>query len=126
MLYNQHFTFVRPEKRLNRNSFLVLLLCFCGSLSSTGCVRRQRLGPSTVGGNPVAAALPQANLEAIDINNANAVELQRLPGIGKVLAARIVAHREQYGRFRRAEHLMMVRGISERKFREMRALITVE
>jgi competence ComEA-like helix-hairpin-helix protein len=126
MLYNQHFTFARSEKRLTSDSFLVLLLCFCGLLSATGCVRRERLGPSTVSGNPVAAAIPQANLAPVDINSANAGELQRLPGIGKVLAARIVAHREQYGRFRRAEHLMMVRGISERKFREMRALITVE
>jgi competence ComEA-like helix-hairpin-helix protein len=46
--------------------------------------------------------------------------------VGKVMAERIVAHREQYGPFRRAEHLMMVRGISDRKFRKMRAWIVVE
>lgn len=59
------------------------------------------------------------------MNTASSQELERLPGIGKVIAERIVAHREQYGPFRRAEHLMMVRGISDRKFRAIRSLIVV-
>jgi len=59
------------------------------------------------------------------MKTASSQELERLPGIGKVIAERIVAHREQYGPFRRAEHLMMVRGISDRKFRAIRSLIVV-
>lgn len=62
----------------------------------------------------------------ININTAPAGELEKLPGIGKELGERIVAHREQYGAFRRAEHLMMVRGISERKFRQLRPLVRVD
>ena len=62
----------------------------------------------------------------ININTASTAELESLPGIGKGLAARIVAFREQYGRFRRAEHLLMVRGISDRRFRALRALIAAE
>ena len=62
----------------------------------------------------------------VNINTASQDELEKLPGIGKALAARIVAYRGQQGRFRRPEHLMMVRGISDRRFRAMRALITVE
>ena len=62
----------------------------------------------------------------IDINTATPQELEKLPGVGKVIAERIVAHRGQYGPFRRAEHLMMVRGISDRKFREMRPLIVAK
>ncbi len=62
----------------------------------------------------------------IDINRASRQELERLPGIGAGLAARIVEHRERHGRFRRAEHLVMVRGISERRFEQMRAFIKVE
>jgi competence protein ComEA len=63
---------------------------------------------------------------AININTASRQELEKLPGVGEGIAERIVAHRQQYGPFRRAEHLMMVRGISDRKFRELRAMIVVE
>ena len=62
----------------------------------------------------------------ININTASAKELEALPAIGKGLAARIVEHREKYGPFRRAEHLIIVRGISDARFRALRDLITVE
>lgn len=62
----------------------------------------------------------------VNINIATAQELETLPGVGKVIAERIIAHRSQYGPFRRAEHLMMVRGISDQKFRDLRDLITTE
>jgi len=62
----------------------------------------------------------------INLNTATAAELETLPGVGKVIAERIVAHREQYGPFRRPEHLMMVRGISDNKFRQLRSLVTVD
>jgi competence protein ComEA len=63
---------------------------------------------------------------AININTASRLELEKLPGVGSGIAERIVAHRKQYGPFRRAEHLMMVRGISDHKFRELRPMIVVE
>jgi competence protein ComEA len=62
----------------------------------------------------------------INLNTATPAELEKLPGIGQALAARIVEHRQRYGRFRRVEHLLMVRGISERRFRAMSALLAVE
>ncbi len=62
----------------------------------------------------------------ININTASRAELEKLPGIGAGLAARIIAHREQFGAFRRAEHLIVVRGISERRFLAMREFVTVK
>ena len=62
----------------------------------------------------------------ININTASVSDLEKLPGVGKVLAERIVEHRENYGPFRRAEHLLMVRGISDRKFREIQQMLTVD
>lgn len=62
----------------------------------------------------------------ININTAPLGELESLPGIGKALAARIIDHREKYGPFRRVEHLIIVRGISDRRFRALRESITVE
>ncbi len=61
-----------------------------------------------------------------NINSASTKELEKLPGIGKAIAERIIEHRDKYGPFRRAEHLLMVRGISDRKFRELRDLITTQ
>jgi competence protein ComEA len=46
--------------------------------------------------------------------------------VGKVIAERIVSYREQYGRFRRPEELLMVDGVSDKKFREIREMIVVE
>jgi competence protein ComEA len=68
----------------------------------------------------------KTNSPRININTASTKELEDLPGIGKGLAARIIEHRDKYGPFRRAEHLIIVRGISDRRFRELRDLITVE
>jgi competence protein ComEA len=62
----------------------------------------------------------------ININTASRAELEKLPGIGAGLAARIIAHREQFGAFRCTEHLIVVRGISERRFLALREFVTVE
>jgi competence ComEA-like helix-hairpin-helix protein len=72
-------------------------------------------------------AVTSSNVEApLNINIASASELEQLPGVGKVIAERIITYRRDNGPFRRAEHLMMVQGISESKFRAMRHLIVVE
>lgn len=59
----------------------------------------------------------------IDINSADATELQRLPGVGPVLAGRIVAHRDSIGRFESVEDLLDVPGIGETRLGSMRDLI---
>jgi competence ComEA-like helix-hairpin-helix protein len=64
--------------------------------------------------------------DSININTASTEDLAKLPGIGETIAERIVVHREQYGPFRRPEHLMMVRGISDQKFRAVRSRIKVD
>lgn len=62
----------------------------------------------------------------ININTATVAELQRLPGIGPALAARIVAYREAWGPFRRIEDLLEVPGIGQRRFEQIKDLIKVE
>ncbi len=100
------------------HSALVLVLVLAGFLSS--CVTQPRqfiITSSDSSANPTES-------RKLDLNRATAAELERLPGIGEVLAARIVEHRTKYGSFRRTEHLMLVRGMSEGKFRELSALVT--
>jgi len=47
----------------------------------------------------------------VDINQADTEELQLLPGIGPVLAKRIIEYRQQYGEFSGATSLEQVKGI---------------
>jgi competence protein ComEA len=68
--------------------------------------------------------LRQSNCRRINLNNASVAELEQLPGVGKVLAERIVTHRTNFGPFRRVDHLLIVRGISERKFLELRPFVS--
>jgi competence ComEA-like helix-hairpin-helix protein len=68
----------------------------------------------------------QASGLAININNASAAELEKLPHVGKQTAMEIVEHRAKFGKFRRPEHLMFVRGISDERFREIKNFVKVE
>lgn len=60
----------------------------------------------------------------IDLNRATAADLQRLPGIGPKLAARIVAGREKQP-FRKVEDLRKVSGIGPKTLEKLRPYITV-
>jgi comEA protein len=62
----------------------------------------------------------------ININLAFSADLQRLPGIGKVMADRIIEYREQNSRFEKIEDIMKVRGIGAKKFEKIKELITTE
>lgn len=59
----------------------------------------------------------------IDLNLATAQELESLPGVGPVLAARIVDDRETHGLFEAVEDLLDVPGIGEAKLAMMRDAI---
>ena len=106
---------------------LILSLLLFVSLAATSCAKRSRA--TTPNASPTSTAnytLNSPTTQRINLNTAPAKELEALPGIGKGLAGRIVEHREKYGPFRRAEHLMMVRGISESRFRALHHLIEVK
>jgi competence protein ComEA len=109
-----------PSKLESRIALVTLAAVFSASTCATLPRPKStaaRLSPDLAG---------RAHASAININTASSQELEQLPGIGEGIAERIVAHRQQFGPFRRPEHLMMVRGISDQKFREMRAMIVVE
>src|SRR5258706_10537561 len=78
----------------------------CLLLFTISCARLPR--HSTAASTEEVRSLANQGLTSaqVNINQAGAAELEKLPGIGPVLAERIVAHRLQYGPFRRAEHLM--------------------
>ena len=62
----------------------------------------------------------------VNINTANAEELETLTGIGPALAQAIIDYRAGHGAFRSAEDLLLVKGIGEAKLEGFRAEITLE
>jgi competence protein ComEA len=61
----------------------------------------------------------------ININTANAEQLEQITGVGPVLAQRIIAYRHQYGPFRNLRDLRRVKGIGEQTLLKMLPEITV-
>ncbi len=106
-------------------------------LSTLNLARRLRDGELLVilalpgpGSTPI---VPTAGNEAdgaqdarvrININTATMDELEALPNIGAVTAARIVAYREEHGPYRAVDDLIHVQGISDRTIDGFRELVT--
>jgi len=62
----------------------------------------------------------------ININTATREQLESLPGIGPVLAQRIIDYREQHGPFQAVGQLTMVEGIGSKRLAALLSLITTE
>ena len=62
----------------------------------------------------------------LNLNIATADELIKLPGIGEVMAKRIIDYRERHGAFRRSEEIIIIEGFSEKKYRAIAEMICVE
>jgi competence protein ComEA len=93
-------------------------------------VQEPEVAPSTEAqedpGIPSGAGTPQRTSSGkININTATAKELEQLPGIGEVLAHRIVTDREANGPFKTVDDLMRVPGIKEGLMSKLRDLVMV-
>ena len=63
--------------------------------------------------------------EQVGLNSATAEQLERLPGVGPSMAARILAYREQAGGFGKIEDLTLVTGIGPKKFAKIAPFVTL-
>jgi competence protein ComEA len=71
----------------------------------------------------VDRAPPLAAKFQVDVNRADWPELIQLPGVGQVLAERLIAERERGGEFRSIADLERVRGIGPRTLERIRPYI---
>jgi competence protein ComEA len=72
-------------------------------------------GDNPIGGQPGGL---------INLNTANAAELETLPAVGAVTASRIIEYREANGPFRSVDDLVHVQGISMKTINALRDLVT--
>jgi len=68
---------------------------------------------------------PGAGGGKVNLNTATQAHLETLPGVGPVLAQRIIDHRERAGRFGSVADLRKVSGIGDTRFQQLRDLVTV-
>jgi competence protein ComEA len=78
-------------------------------------------GPTAANG----AAGPAASGAPVDLNTATLDQLDALPGIGPVLAQRILDWRAEHGRFSTVEELAEVSGIGDSVLEQVRPLVRV-
>ncbi len=79
-------------------------------------------GPFSTEGSAGEAAV----VKRLDPNTATNEELQTLPGIGPVLAARIIEYRETVGKFRTIDDLLAVKGIGEKTLMKIRPYLEIK
>lgn len=97
-----------------------------GSGTVTLAVPAQMQTAPTTAATAAAETVPEETVSfPVNINTADADTLTALPGIGRVLAERILAYRQQNGSFRAVEEIMKVEGIGEKKAEAILELITV-
>ena len=62
----------------------------------------------------------------ININDATIQELDTLPGVGEATANKIVNYREEKGKFNSIEEIKNVNGIGDKKYEELKNIISIE
>jgi len=111
----------------------LILLIAVGLLTSGGILFATRPRPSASLSN-VPIVLENVTVirptfhdaRKIDPNAASVEELVRLPGIGEVLAGRIIAHREEHGNFASIDGLLAVNGIGPVVLEKIRELVEID
>ena len=120
---------------MNRRERAVVLLVTAAFLVGAAISYYKRVGLRRQAAlHPIAVVMDSASGGApgsvavqppVDINQATPRQLDRLPGIGPVLASRIVDYRQRKGGFHSVNELRSVSGIGEKRYSALKDLVTV-
>jgi competence protein ComEA len=104
---------------LRRHSLISALALVACLAAGVAVEAQDQTAPATKKPTAPTAAAP------LNLNTATAAQLETLPGIGPAVAARILEHRQKNGNFKKVEELMNVKGIGEKAFLKIKALVSV-
>ncbi len=93
-------------------------------LASGSLVRAAPAGEYRLGDRMSGPQLLSLGL-AVEVNDASAEDLEALPGIGPVMARRLVQYRQAHGPFKNLEDLLEVSGLGEKKLARLKTYLTV-
>jgi competence protein ComEA len=111
------------------------VLDLCGGATDSACLEAVNLAKKIIDGERIyipseeevgeSVISTEASTSLININQASIEELKQLPGIGDQIAKNIVDHRQKYGPFQSKEDLKNVNGIGEKKYEQIKELISI-
>ena len=118
---------------------LMLLAGIMGFLSLVGLLQspsqptqsealpvRQAGVETSLGRLPEPRLVTVVNVGRVDINRGSAEELERLPGVGPVLAERVLRYREKNGNFASVHDIQNVKGIGVKRFARLEPYIRID
>jgi competence protein ComEA len=95
------------------------------SVQSVETTAPQAARPPTLPSRPAMETKLETRIGKLDLNRATAEDFESLPGIGPVLAERIIEYRRSNGTFRTVGDLRLVKGIGKKTFERVRQLVSV-
>lgn len=103
-----------------KRSDQIVLVCLIVVIVGIALGTRAAFAPE-----PQIAQFVKKLTEPLDLNAATLEELIDLPGIGPVLAKRILEYRETHGGFKTVEELLEIRGIGPKRLEQIRGRVRV-
>ena len=112
---------------MKKGKFIMLCLCFCFFSLVIGMFlgRNTRHEYILLPSEETSMISEQSADPRLDLNEMSKAQLMSLPGIGELLADRIVAYRDQYGPFQSIDELLMVEGIGEVKIERISPFVFI-
>ena len=113
------------QSKLNLFILSLTLLTVASCKSGESATNTNSVAPANQS-EKTAVVLSNKNQACVNLNIATADDLTKLPGIGEVMAKKIIDYRLRHGRFRRPQEIIIIEGFSEKRYRDIAGLICVD